>query len=90
MKGETVQVYVTQDCWSCQESHRIIERVQRERSDIEMIAVDVTSDVPPEFVFAVPTYAIGATVLFLGNPTAGELIAKVDGFGKGQQEANDG
>lgn len=68
-----LQVYIAQDCWSCQETERIVAAVQERFSDISCELLD-SSQIPlPDNVFAVPTYVLNGRVIYLGNPTPAEL-----------------
>jgi hypothetical protein len=72
-----LDIYITENCWACEESARIAE-------DIADIFPDITINLrrfnhcgAPEEVFAVPTYVINGKVAYLGNPSREELIEKL-------------
>lgn len=83
-----LEIYVTDNCWACEESHRIARRVREEYADVEVKLVDLDSEDKPTQVFAVPTYVLNGRVIFLGNPSleqlgeklqAGETLAQPEG-----------
>lgn len=73
-----LDVYISPDCWSCQETPRIVADVSALLPDILIKIIDVESMAePPEAVFAVPTYLVNGRVVSLGNPTPEELLQKI-------------
>ena len=82
-----LQIFVTDDCWSCEESRRIAAETQARFEDVEVVLVDLLSDERPPSVFAAPTYLLNGRVISLGNPRREELWAQIaqkkTGFGNG-------
>jgi hypothetical protein len=76
MINQTLHVYVSDDCWTCRETRRIVADIapQFPELTIELRAVDQDS---PDAVFAVPTYVLDDRVIFLGNPTREALSQKL-------------
>lgn len=68
-----LQIVVTDDCWSCEESRRIAAETQARFEDVEVTLVDLHSDERPSSVFATPTYLLNGRVISLGNPRREEL-----------------
>ena len=77
MNTLTLHVYVSDECWSCQETERIIADVLPRFPEISVEVRDMTDARRPEAVFAVPTYVLNGRVIFLGNPTREELSQKL-------------
>lgn len=72
-----LKVYVSDDCWSCEETHRIVAAVRPQFPDITFTLLN-TGDTPlPEAIFAVPSYVLNGRIIYLGNPTRTELCAKL-------------
>ena len=63
-----VEVFITADCFACVESRRIITELSATFPEITFELIDLTEQIFPEEVFAVPTYKINGTVKFIGNP----------------------
>ena len=68
-----LQVYVSQDCWSCRETARIIADIAGQFPAVKIEMLDTAVTPFPENVFAVPTYLLNGRVISLGNPTREEL-----------------
>ncbi len=68
-----LQVYIAQDCWSCQETERIVAEIQKRFPEVFCELVDSGRTPLPDNVFAVPTYVLNGRVIFLGNPSEAEL-----------------
>ena len=73
-----LQVYISQDCWTCEETVRIVEDVAPHFPDVEVEVLDTDETPMPEGVFAVPTYVLNGRVISLGNPTRTELNKKLE------------
>jgi hypothetical protein len=63
-----LQVYTAEDCWSCQETMRIVEEMREEFPDAAIELLDIDDPSRPEDVFAAPTYVLDGQVISLGNP----------------------
>ena len=68
-----LQVYITDGCWSCAETRRIVADVAPCFPTVLVEFLDMTTSDRPESVFAVPTYLLNGRVISLGNPTRTEL-----------------
>ena len=72
-----LEIYVTDDCWSCEESRRLAAEVRASVRNVEVELVDLNSSRRPSYVFAAPTYVLDGRVIFLGNPHLEELQDKL-------------
>jgi alkyl hydroperoxide reductase subunit AhpF len=73
----TLEIYISENCWSCEESVRIVEEVGPLFPEVDFSLRTLhTSEVPQE-VFAVPTYVLEGKVVYLGNPTREQLVLKL-------------
>jgi hypothetical protein len=72
-----LQVYTSDDCWTCEETERIVSDVAARFPDVEVNVLNLTSPDKPDEVFAVPTYLINGRIVSLGNPTREELAHKL-------------
>jgi hypothetical protein len=84
-----LQIFVTDDCWSCEESRRIAAETQARFEDVQVVLVDLQSAERPPSVFAAPTYLLDGQVISLGNPRPEALWehlaqAKVAANGNGE------
>lgn len=70
-------VYISEDCWSCAETQRIVAEVAPQFPDVKVMILDTATNQMPDSVFAVPTYVLNDRVIFLGNPTRAELVDKL-------------
>jgi hypothetical protein len=68
-----LEIFITDDCWSCEESRRIAEETQARFEDIEVVLTNLGSEARPANVFAAPTYMLNGELLSLGNPRRVEL-----------------
>ena len=72
-----LEIYISDNCWSCEESQRLARRVRQEYRDVEVHLIDLDSEAKPSYVFAVPTYVLDGRVISLGNPSFEELGEKL-------------
>jgi len=72
-----LQVYTLADCWTCEETERIVTDVVSRFPNVEVAVLDMMSAEKPDDVFAVPTYLINGRIVSLGNPTREELMQKL-------------
>ncbi len=72
-----LEVYISEDCWSCAESERIVADVIDHFPNINVQFLDMSTTQQPENVFATPTYRLNGRVISLGNPTREELYQKL-------------
>ncbi len=63
-----LQIFVTDDCWSCEESRQIAAETEARFQNVEVTLVDLNSKERPASVFAAPTYLLNGRVISLGNP----------------------
>ena len=73
-----LQVYISQDCWTCEVTARIVEDVVSQFPDVMVEVLDAGVTPLPDSVFAIPTYILNGRVIFLGNPTRNELNKKLE------------
>lgn len=74
-----LMVYVSAECFSCQEAVQLAADVAQQFPQIitEVVDIDDPSAAKPETVFAVPTYILNGNVLGLGNPYPDQLFARI-------------
>lgn len=72
-----LQVFIAEDCWSCEETQRIVADVVPAFPSVLVEFLDMTVSERPDSVFAVPTYLLNGRVISLGNPTRHELSQKL-------------
>lgn len=73
----TLDIYITENCWACEESARIAKDMAAIFPDVSINLRNLNDCGTPEAVFAVPTYLINGKVAYLGNPSREELIEKL-------------
>ena len=81
VKMTKLEIYVTDHCWSCEESRRLAAEVRASMRDVEVELVDLNSERRPSHVFAAPTYVLDGKVIFLGNPHWEALQQKLTAAG---------
>jgi hypothetical protein len=69
-----LQVYVSENCWGCQEARKIAyeTRVKYPELRIDLIARESAQDWPDQ-VIATPAYILNGKLISLGNPTRERL-----------------
>lgn len=72
-----LEIFVVDDCWSCEESRRIAAEAQARFTDVEVTLRDLESDRCPPEVFAAPTYLLDGKIISLGNPRREELWERI-------------
>ncbi len=72
-----LQVYITENCWTCAESQLIAAEMAGEFPQINVEILDMTRAKRPDNVFAVPTFLLNGRVVSLGNPHRHILKQKV-------------
>jgi hypothetical protein len=75
-----LKIFVTDQCWSCEEAHRIAVRVRESFPGLDVQLIDLEQpdvDIPDE-VFATPTYMLKGRVVSLGNPRFEELVLLIE------------
>jgi hypothetical protein len=77
-----LDVYITEDCWSCQEAKRIVADIRPLFPEITIRLRDLDDPLKPSRVFATPTYLLNGRTIFLGNPTVEELKQKLETLSK--------
>jgi len=73
----TLTVYISDDCYSCEETLRILDEIRLQFPALEVTLVDTQREPMPEGVFAVPTYLLNDKVVSLGNPNRTVLAEKL-------------
>ena len=63
-----LDIYIANDCWTCEESRRIARRVETDFPQINVRLINLDNGDRPSHVFAAPTYVLNDRVTFLGNP----------------------
>ena len=71
-----LQIFVSDDCWACKETHRIAAETRARFTDVDVSVLDLLSDQRPAAVFAAPTYLLNGKIISLGNPRREELWAQ--------------
>ena len=72
-----LDIYIANDCWTCEETRRIAQRVEVRYPEVDVQLLDLNSAERPGNVFAAPTYVLDGRVAFLGNPRWHELEQKL-------------
>lgn len=72
-----LQVYIANECWTCEETQRIVADVAPHFPEVTVELLDIDRCQRPDEVFAVPTYLLNGRVVYLGNPTRDELRRKL-------------
>jgi len=73
----TLQVYISDECWSCTETVRLVADITSYFPQLQVKVCDTAHTPLPENVFAVPTYVLDGRILYLGNPTREELLSRL-------------
>ena len=68
-----LEIYVTDECWSCEETRRIVAEIEPLYPHVDIELRDLSDARKPSSVFATPTYVLDGRTIFLGNPTQEEL-----------------
>jgi hypothetical protein len=74
----TLQIYTSDDCWSCEESLRIAAEARARFDHVKVELLDLMNDQRPEVVFAAPTYVLDGKVISLGNPSRERLWRQLE------------
>lgn len=69
----TLQIYVDEACWSCTESHRMVEALRPSFPTVQFQFRDLRREPHPEAVFAAPTFLLNGRIISLGNPAPQRL-----------------
>ena len=73
-----LQVVVSRDCLTCEESCSIALQMRERFPFLEVELIDLDAGHPvPDGVVATPTYLLDGTVVSLGNPRPEDLIRKI-------------
>lgn len=75
-----LEVYVSSECPNCDEAVRLAEEAATRYPNVVVRLIDLDQldgNPPPDPVVAVPTYLLNGRVVFLGNPYAEELFARL-------------
>lgn len=79
-----LDIYIDDGCLNCEQARRIAERVQKQMPHIEVNLIEITGE-RPDNVFAVPTYLLDGSTLYLGNPSEQELFEKLEAAPSSEQ-----
>jgi len=63
-----LQVYINEDCWTCDESRRIVAEIAPQFPEVKVELLDLSSGEYPDNIFAVPTFVLNGRIISLGNP----------------------
>jgi hypothetical protein len=77
-----LHVYVMDECWACDEARRIVAQIGPLFPDANVELRDLNDSRRPDAVFAAPSYVLDGRIAFLGNPTEGELAARLEVAGR--------
>ncbi|MDQ6673202.1 MAG: thioredoxin family protein [Chloroflexota bacterium] len=74
-----LKIYVSSHCANCSEARRLAElaAVRYPCVTVQVVDLDAEQTPLPEFIVAVPTYVFEGRVIWLGNPSSGELLARL-------------
>jgi hypothetical protein len=72
-----LDVYISDECWVCDETRRIVADIRPKFPDLDVELRDIQDNRCPSTVFATPTYVLDGRTIFLGNPTREELAQKL-------------
>lgn len=72
-----LDVYISDSCWSCEETPQIVADIRKQFPDIEIVLLDIDPAEWPQEIFAVPTYVLDGKVISLGNPSRERLETKL-------------
>jgi hypothetical protein len=72
-----LQVYISDECWTCEETRRIVADIRPRFPQVQIELLNLNGMKRPSTVFAVPTYVLNGRVIFLGNPIRQELHSKL-------------
>lgn len=73
-----LQIFVTPDCFGCEEASRLAALMRREFPDLEVeLHILTRAEAVPPGVVATPTYLLDGRRICLGNPRPAELAGEV-------------
>lgn len=74
----TLQVVVSRDCPTCEESRTVVLEMHERFPLLEVELIDLDAGNPvPDGVVATPTYLLDGRVISLGNPRREDLVRKI-------------
>lgn len=75
-----LRVYTASHCPGRLRTRLLVAALIRQRPHlpVDLVDLDEPNTEGPSFVIGTPTFAWGDRILFLGNPTEPELIARLD------------
>lgn len=73
----TLDVYISETCWSCDEARQIVADMRSLFPSVTIELRDIGDERRPSSVFATPTYVLNGRTIFLGNPTREQLQEKL-------------
>ncbi len=72
-----LDIYIDDHCETCEHARQIAEQVRERLPEVEVNVIELTRE-KPENVFAVPTYLLDGSTLFLGNPSLADLFERLE------------
>jgi len=68
-----LRIYISSDCATCHESRKIYQEIQPQFPLVNIRLIDLSENVHPAHIFAVPTYELNGKIISMGNPTRKQL-----------------
>lgn len=72
-----LEVFVTDDCWTCDETDRIVSKVAVDFPTVDVEVINARTGRWPNNVFASPTYMLNGRIISLGNPSWATLCQQL-------------
>ncbi|MFQ5942580.1 MAG: hypothetical protein ACE5JF_03395 [Anaerolineales bacterium] len=72
-----LDIYIDDGCETCDHARQIANQVRERVPQVEVNLIELTGE-KPDSVFAVPTYLLDGSTLYLGNPSEAELIERLE------------
>ena len=74
-----LDIYIEQNCFGCDYAKDLASEVQEIFPQLQVRILDLTRPNirKPDSVFAVPTYILDGSMIWLGNPTKREFFEKL-------------
>jgi hypothetical protein len=74
-----LDIYIEENCLGCDYTRGLASEVQEAFPELEVRIFDLTRPniIKPDCVFAVPTYLLDGSRLWVGNPGIGEITKRL-------------
>jgi hypothetical protein len=74
-----LEIYIEQNCFGCEYAKALASEAQELFPQLQVRILDLTRPNirKPESVFAVPTYILDNSIIWLGNPEKGDFLDKL-------------